>query len=69
MNSSAITPVKLKKIMLFYENGNVLVVPEKKTLEVGTAFVKCIKDEELEWEVQNVHKMNIFQYFLNFFKL
>lgn len=42
---------KLKHILLVYEDGATIRVPENKTLKIGTAFMKAIKDEHIEWEV------------------
>ena len=42
---------KLKYILLVYEDGRVLKVPEVKTLKVGTAFMKVVSKENIQWEI------------------
>ena len=44
-------PINLKEILLKYEDGTTLRVPEKSTLKVGTTFMKIIGSEGIEWEV------------------
>ena len=49
-------PINLKEILLTYEDGTILRVPEKQTLKVGTTFMKIIGSEGIEWEVLSVKK-------------
>lgn len=49
-------PINLKEILLTYEDGTILRVPEKQTLKVGTTFMKIIGSEGIEWEVLSTRK-------------
>ena len=44
-------PINLTKIELTYDDGTVIRVPEDKALRVGTAFMKLMGTEGVEWEV------------------
>lgn len=72
MNTKKSKPINLKSIVLEYEDGTLIKVPETKMLKVGTTFMKLIGTDGIEWEVltSGKEKKNIFSnLFKRFFSL
>lgn len=50
---------KLKTIYLEYDDGSMIAVPENKAFQVGTAFVKAIGEEQIDWHVVKTGKPSL----------
>ena len=48
----------LKEIRLIYNDGTILSLPEQRMPTVGPAFMKLIKDEQLEWNIVSTGKQS-----------
>jgi len=69
MDKGAIKTITLKRIVLEYTDGTLLVVPEKETFEIGTAFVSVLKEKNIEWHIMKKMDKNPLKLLMSFFKI
>lgn len=60
---------KLKHIILTYDDGTAIRVPENKALEVGTAFMKSIVANQFQWEIVEKTNFNFINKLKKFFSI
>ena len=60
---------KLKRIELHYHDGTVLILPETKTMEVGTRFMKSLGKDDIEWEISKTSELSLMDKIRDFFKI
>lgn len=60
---------KLKSVYLEYEDGSVISIPENQTLKVGTAFMKTVGKERLDWKVVRLSQPSIAEKIRRFFTI
>lgn len=59
----------LRKIILLYDDGSAIALPEDKTLKVGTAFMKVIGTEQINWEILTPEKSSLKEKVKKFFAI
>lgn len=60
---------KLKTIILMYEDGSGIAVPEDKALSIGTAFMKIAAKEQFDWTVLKPTKESLKERIKKFFMI
>ena len=60
---------QLRAVFLEYSDGSVIAVPEDKALRVGTAFMRVIGQQELDWQVVKLGQPSSLEKLKKFFAI